>query len=145
MEGYMKKKQSDYLVFRENSSLETFPDQEAIDIYQLFRRKNDHTVLIGKGKGCAVCLMLASRFMPDELHLYPTFGTTIQEVLNEVSARVSFLYFICAPIKVYVDKDISAVDLKKIKRLLLRISSFQKEIVFTENTIPNGNMSFPVN
>ena len=141
----MKKNKHDYLVFRENSSSDTIPDQEAIDNYQLFRRKNDHTVLIGKGKGCAVCLMLASRFMPDELHLYPTFGATIQETINEIYARVSFLYFICAPIKVYVDKDISAADLKKIKRLLLRISSFQKEIVFTEDTIPCENMSFPVN
>ena len=77
-------------------------NEDAVWLYQNARRKTPDLTLIASGIDSAVCLMLASRFMPDKIHIFPLLGTGIDKFLSEVSRRVSFLYFVCAPIYIYV-------------------------------------------
>lgn len=111
---------------------------EAVCRYQIARKRFDHLSLIGSGAGGAVSLMLAGRFMPDEIHLFPTLGLCTQEFLKEVSRIVPFPYFVCAPVKIYLSKAASSADVRLFKRLLMRLSSFEKEIVFV-NSIHNAD------
>ena len=128
----MKDGQFGRVLFTETDFAYLSGDQEAIDRYQIARKKYTHLTLIGEGRGCALSLMLASRFMPDEIHLYPLKGASIEEFLKEVQRRVQFLYFVCAPIRLYVPCDAEPVVIKKMNRLLNRVSSFQKEIIYLE-------------
>lgn len=107
-------------------------ENEAVTKYQIARQKGDHLSLIGSGEGCAVCLMLASRFMPDELHLYPMHLSTVSSFLRAVSNLLSFPYFVCAPVKVYLGPYVTEDEKRRIKRLLMKLSSFQKEIICFE-------------
>lgn len=122
-----------YALFLRKPRYGEFTDAEAVDIYQTARNRTSYLSLVASGSEGAVCLMLASRFMPDEIHIFPLLGCGIDEFLKEVSKRVSFLYFICAPIRIYVSKTITDYEKNRLKRLLMSISSFHKELVYVEN------------
>lgn len=115
------------------SALGPFTSEDAVSLYQNARSRAGYLSIIGRGHESAFCLMLASRFMPDEIHIFPLIGCGIDEFLKEVSLKVPFLYFICAPIKIYVSSMLTDYENAKIKRLYKSISSFQKEIVYVEN------------
>ncbi|MBQ2433381.1 MAG: hypothetical protein II266_03040 [Clostridia bacterium] len=106
---------------------------EAVSIYQNARNMTRHLSVVASGAESAICLMLASRFMPDEIHIFPLLGCGVDTFLNEVSKRVPFLYFICAPIRIYVSSTITEYEVIRLKRLLSSFSSFKKEIVYVEN------------
>lgn len=120
------------LILGDNSRPD-FSDQDAVWMYHDKRNRTEHLSLIGKGRESAACLMLASRFMPDQIHIFPLLGSGIDTFLKDVSKRVSFLYFVCAPIRIYVSKTVTDYEKTRLKRLLRSISSFQKEIVYVEN------------
>lgn len=128
----MDKRYSDALILKK-PAWEEMTDEEAVGLYQNARNRTSHLSVIGNGAQSAICLMLAARFMPDEIHIFPLMGCGIDHFLKEVSKRVSFLYFICAPIRIYVSSSLTDYEKGKIKRLLRSVSSFQKEIVYVEN------------
>ncbi len=112
---------------------EVLSNEDAVWLYQNARRRTSDLTLIASGVDSAVCLMLASRFMPDKIHIFPLLGSGIDKFLSEVSRRVSFLYFVCAPIYIYVSHTATEYEKARIKRLIRSVSSFQKEIVYVEN------------
>ena len=122
-----------FLLEIKKGALGAFTREDAVSLYQDARTRADYLSIIGKGEDSAFCLMLASRFMPDEVHIFPLVGCGIDEFLKVVSQQVSFLYFICAPIKIYVSNMLTDYEKTKIKRLLRSFSSFKKEIVYVEN------------
>jgi len=122
-----------YALWLKKPAYGKFTDEEAVSIYQTARRNTSHLALVASGIESALCLMLASRFMPDEIHIFPLLGCGVDEFLKEVSKRVSFLYFICAPIKIYVNSTITDYEYHRLKRLLTSVSSFRKELVYVEN------------
>lgn len=125
--------QNGYTLHIKKPSYGEFTDDEAVGIYQSARNRTSHLSIVASGSESAVSLMLASRFMPDEIHIFPLLGCGIDEFLKEVSKRVSFLYFICAPIRIYVSKTITDYEKNRLKRFLMSISSFHKELVYVEN------------
>lgn len=122
-----------YALVIKKPSLNEITDTDAVSLYQNARSRTSHLSVIGKGAESAFCLMLASRFMPDDIHIFPLIGCGIDDFLKEVAKHVSFLYFICAPIRIYVSETLTDYEKTKLKRLLRSISSFQKEIVYVEN------------
>lgn len=110
-----------------------FTNDDAIRIYQNARNRTNDLTIIGSGADSAVCLMLASRFMPDRIHIFPLLGCGVDKFMTEVKKRVSFLYFICAPVRIYLSNTATDYEKTRIKRLLRSFSSFQKEIVYVEN------------
>lgn len=134
------------LIFSNAYALSNPSDQETVDRYQNFKRTHESVSLIGEGHGCCACLMLAARFMPDEVLLFPLLGASIQELIKDVTSRVPFPYFICAPIKIYLGYNVSIKESKKLRRFLMRFSSFHKELVYLDNeSVFYNKMSIQVN
>ena len=127
------KNTNSYSLYIKKPKYGEFTNEEAVGIYQTARNRTSYLSIVASGSESAVCLMLASRFMPDEIHIFPLLGCGIDEFLNEVTKRVSFLYFICAPVKIYVRNTITDYEKRRLRRLLMSISSFQKELVYVEN------------
>lgn len=126
-------KQNDLALEIKTKSLSGITNDDAIRIYQNARNRTNDLTIIASGADSAVCLMLASRFMPDKIHIFPLLGCGVDKFLSEVKKRVSFLYFICAPIRIYLSNTATDYEKIRINRLLKSISSFQKEIVYVEN------------
>ena len=77
---------------------------EAADVFQRMRRRNERLTLFGEGDGCAVVLMLAQRFAPDALWLYPCGGTDADgffRALGNVYTGFDFLQRLNLPSNVY--------------------------------------------
>lgn len=124
---------SRYALYVRKPSLGEFTNEEAITLYQTARKCAKHLAIVASGTESAVCLMLGCRFMPDEIHIFPLLNCDIDIFLQEVAKRVSFPYFICAPIKIYVNHSVTDYEKTRIKKLLRSLSSFQKEIVYVSN------------
>lgn len=124
-----------YALYVKKPMFGEFTNDEAVSLYQTARNRTNHLSIVACGLESAVCLMLGCRFMPDEIHIFPLLGCGVDGFLEEVSKRVSFLYFICAPIKIYVRKTISDYEKTRLKRLMRSVSSFQKEIIYVENEL----------
>ena len=117
------------------------PDaSEAIDLYQLVSKNNSKITLIGIGEEASLCLMLASRFQPDEIILSPFLtGDTLTGFLNRVKRECRFLFAVCAPITVYLPMDFEKNDIKLIGKLLNRTSSLAKKIEFFDSSLVHRN------
>ena len=93
---------------------------EAADVFQRMRRRNERLTLFGEGDGCAVVLMLAQRFAPDALWLYPCGGTDADGFFRALGACGGNLFAVCAPIDVFLPEDME----EGIERRILRALRF---------------------
>lgn len=101
---------------------------EAADVFQRMRRRNDRLTLLGEGDGCAVVLMLAQRFAPDALWLYPCAGTDADAFFRALGASGGSLFAVCAPIDVFLPEDVEEGIVRRILRALRRTRAGRIEI-----------------
>lgn len=101
---------------------------EAADVFQRMRRQYERLTLLGEGNGCAVVLMLAQRFAPDALWLYPCEGTNADAFLCALGACGGSLFAVCAPIDVFLPESLTKGAERRILRALSRTRAGKLEV-----------------
>lgn len=113
---------------------------EAADVFQRMRRRNERLTLFGEGDGCAVVLMLAQRFAPDALWLYPCGGTDADAFFRALGACGGNLFAVCAPIDVFLPEDMEEGITRRILRALRRTKAGRIEIQTLKPGTKAGNL-----
>lgn len=113
---------------------------EAADVFQRMRRRNERLTLFGEGNGCAVVLMLAQRFAPDALWLYPCVGTDADGFFRALGACGGNLFAVCAPIDVFLPEDMDEGVEKRILRALRRTKAGGIEVQRLKPGMMPGNL-----
>lgn len=113
---------------------------EAADVFQRMRRRNERLTLFGEGNGCAVVLMLAQRFAPDALWLYPCGGTDADGFFRALGACGGNLFAVCAPIDVFLPEDMDESVEKRILRVLRRTKAGGIEVQRLKPGMNPGNL-----
>lgn len=113
---------------------------EAADVFQRMRKRNERLTLFGEGDGCAVVLMLAQRFAPDALWLYPCAGTDADAFFRAIGACGGSLFAVCAPIDVFLPEDAEEGMKRRILRALRRTKAGKIEIRALKPGAGAGNL-----
>lgn len=113
---------------------------EAADVFQRMRRQNERLTLFGEGDGCALVLMLAQRFAPDALWLYPCGETDADVFFRALGACAGNLFAVCAPIDVFLPEDMAEGVERRILRTLRRTKAGRIEVQVLKPGTRAGNL-----
>lgn len=97
------------------------------EAYQRARKKYDYITVTSSGRNAAYAILLAERFTPDAVCICPLTdgGEAFFRILRPFRRN---LFAVLADVTVFVSKDDSPKDVRRLKRLLRLMRSDRKEI-----------------
>jgi len=103
----------------------------AVSVYQSARRRFENISLVGKGGGCALCIMLAERFSPERIILAPFTDSIRQPTgFHMLTALSKGMFAICADILLLLPENLPIRTVHRIKKLIGESRRSEKQIIF---------------